>query len=99
MVSLNNPNRISADVLLALYSEQIRYEAESKTEEHPAPKFRFSGDSLGFLAGLLISGLVEFSRRFLGVTLMGATHPTFEVRPTEKGISLVEAWYGRGDGT
>lgn len=92
IVSLNNPNRASADILLLLYEEQKRFDSDSKTEEHPAPQFRFSGDSLGFLAGLITSGLAEISRRFLGAGMFGASHPTFEVRLTDKGMSLVTAW-------
>ncbi len=72
IVSLNNPNRASADILLLLYEEQKRFDSDSKTEEHPAPQFRFSGDSLGFLAGLITSGLAEISRRFLGAGMFGA---------------------------
>ncbi|GAG27104.1 unnamed protein product, partial [marine sediment metagenome] len=92
IVSLNNPNRASADVLLALYDEQKRFGNDSQSKEHVAPQFRFSGDSLGFLAGLITSGLAEISRRFLGASMFGASHPTFEVRLTKKGMSLVTAW-------
>ncbi len=93
LVSLNNPNRTNADVLLALYDEQKRVDTESKTKKSVAPPFRFSGDSLGFLAGLITSGLVEISRRFLGVSWGGGgVNPKFEVRLTDKGMSLVTAW-------
>ena len=92
LVSLNNPNRASADVLLVLYDEQKRFGNDSQSKEHVAPQFRFSGDSLGFLAGLITSGLAEISRRFLGASMFGASHPTFEVRLTKKGMSLVTAW-------
>ncbi len=49
LVSLNNPNRLSADLLLLLYDEQKRVESKHKTEEQPPP-FRFTGDGLGILS-------------------------------------------------
>ena len=92
LVSLNNPHRVSADLLLTLYKEQKRIDDESKKKEQTAPPFRFSGDSLGFLSGLLTSGLIEISRRFSGASYFGGSYPTFEVRLTDKGNALVSAW-------
>ena len=57
-----------------------------------APPFRFTGDGLGVLAGLLTSGLVEISRRFSGVAYFGGGMPSFEVSLTPAGRRLVEAW-------
>ena len=92
LVSLNNVNRASADVLLTLAKEEKRFADESDGEEDPALKFRFTGDSLGFLAGLMTSGLADISRRYFGATAFGGSMPSFEVSLTDKGRLLVDAW-------
>ena len=91
LLSLNNPNRMSADLLLVLYDEEKRVTAPGDESEKPPP-FRFSGDGLGILAGLITSRLVEISRRFSGVNLYGGGNPSFEVRLTPRGRQLVAAW-------
>jgi len=90
LTALNDPNRNAADVLLILRAEEERREAGDP--EKTPPKIRFTGDSLSFLAGLITSGLVEISRRFLGGGYWGGSHPSFEVALTEKGRNLVDAW-------
>jgi hypothetical protein len=91
LVSLNNPHRGSADLLLVLDAEETR--VSSVTDPATAtPPFRFSGDSLPALAGLLTSGLIEISQRFSGSSWFGGGAPTFEIRLTASGRVLVEAW-------
>lgn len=90
LVSLSNPNRVSADLLLVLYDEEKRV-ANSSDQNTPLP-FRFSGDGLGVLASLLTSSLIEISKRFSGVQIYGGGNPSFEVRLTARGKQLVEAW-------
>lgn len=91
LVSLNNPNRATVDLLLVLYKEEKRVAAEADPTT-AAPPFRFTGYGLGVLAGLISSGLVEISRRYLGASMFGGGMPSFEVRLTESGGQLVEAW-------
>ncbi len=92
LVSLNNPHRNSADLLLVLYDEEKRL-ARSTTEDSPRPPaFRFTGDGLGALSGLLTAKLIEISRRFSGAAYFGGGMPSFEVRLTSAGKQLVEAW-------
>jgi len=91
LVSLMNPNRASADVLLALDEDERRF-AESPNPANEAPRFRFHGDSLGFLSGLISAGLVRIGDRVSGVTIMGNSSPSFEVRLTETGRAFVQAW-------
>jgi hypothetical protein len=89
LVSLNNPHRATADLLLVLHGEEQRL--ASGSPETTPPAFRFTGDGLSALSGLLTSGLAEISRRFSG----GAFGiPSFEVRLTDKGKALVDAWVG-----
>lgn len=89
LVSLNNPHRGSADLLLVLREEERRLEEEG---DEAAPAFRFTGDGLGSLAGLITSKLLEIDRRFLGASMWGSTLPSFTVRLTERGRGLVDAW-------
>jgi hypothetical protein len=97
LVSLNNPNRASADLLLVLYQDEQRIAAVTDQANQPPP-FRFTGDGLTMLSGLLVSGLVEIARRFSGAAWFGGGMPSFEVRLTETGRQLVEAWLsGRPD--
>jgi len=91
LVSLNTPHRANVDLLLILYGEEKR--RESPTEEaEQLPPFRFTGDGLIALSGLLVSDLVEISQRFLGASYFGGGMPSFEIRLTEAGKRLVEAW-------
>jgi hypothetical protein len=89
LMSLNNPHRASADLLLVLYDEEQRV-AQSTSED--TPPFRFTGDGLSVLSGLLTAGLIEISRRFLGANFFGGGMPSFEVRLTLAGRQFVEAW-------
>jgi hypothetical protein len=92
LVSLNNPTRASADLLLVLYGEDRRIADESASQTS-GPPFRFTGDGLGALAPLMTSGLIEISRRFLGgQTAWGGGIPQFEVQLTDRGRLLVDAW-------
>jgi hypothetical protein len=89
LVSLNHPHRAGADLLLELYDE--KRVASSDSKESP-PSFRFTGDGLGVLSGLLTAGLIEISRRFLGAGFLGGGRPSIEVSLTKRGRRLVEAW-------
>ena len=91
LVSLNNPNRASADLLLVLYDDEKRIETSGEQDKHPPP-FRFTGDGLTVLSSLLVSKLVEISRRYSGASYFGGGMPSFEVRLTTTGKRLVEAW-------
>ena len=91
LLSLNNPNRAVADVLLVLHDEECRVRNSSTPEQTPPP-LRFTGDGLTVLAGLLTSGLVSISRRFSGVSMFGGGMPSFEVALTDSGRALVAAW-------
>jgi hypothetical protein len=91
LVSLNNPNRASADLLLVLYDDEKRIKTSGEDDKHPPP-FRFTGDGLIMLSSLLVSGLVEISRRYSGAAYFGGGMPSFEVRLTATGRRLVAAW-------
>jgi hypothetical protein len=91
LVSLNSPHRASADLLLILHQDEQRIEP-CTNENGAAPAFRFTGDGLAMLSGLLVSGLIEISRRFSGLGFYGSSMPSFEVRLTDAGRRLVEAW-------
>jgi hypothetical protein len=91
LISLNNPQRGNADLLLILDAEEARVR-EAADPAAAAPPFRFSGDSLPAMAGLITSGLIEISRRFSGAAWFGGGAPSFEVRLTTSGRLLVEAW-------
>jgi hypothetical protein len=93
--SLNNPHRASADLLLVLYREEQEAQAKKAAQQAHAP-FIFTGDSLGFLSGLLTSGLIEISSRAFNYGHMLGGHPYFEVTLTAKGRALMKAWL---DGT
>jgi hypothetical protein len=54
--------------------------------------FRFTGDGLPALAGLLTSGIIEVTKHYSGVNSWGSSMPSFEVRLTQKGLRLVAAW-------
>ena len=91
LVSLNNPNRTSVDLLLVLYEEDLRV-TDEQSSDAKAPPFRFTGDGLGALAPLTTSGLVAITRRLLGASAWGGGMPQFEVQLTQRGRLLVEAW-------
>ena len=71
-------------------------EARVLTAGDPAkepPRFRFSGDSLGFLSGLMTAGMVTIARRFSGLGVWaGGGGPSFEIELTNTGRDLVTAW-------
>ncbi|MCD4842797.1 MAG: HNH endonuclease [Methanosarcinales archaeon] len=92
LVSLNNPNRATVDLLLVLYREEERLAAVEADSTTASPPFRFTGDGLGVLAGLISAGLVEISKRYSGASYFGGGMPSFEVRLTESGQRLVNAW-------
>ncbi len=91
LVSLTSPYRGSADFLLVLYEEEKRLDETSEDQPFP-PAFRFTGDSLPLISGLIVSDLVTISRRLLGGGYWGGGQPSFELRLTEQGRHLVEAW-------
>lgn len=91
LVSLNNPHRVSADLLLVLFREEERISAAQKAGKLSAA-FRFTGDGLGFLSGLLTAGLIEIEKRSMGVAWYGGGMPSFTVRLTDSGRALVDAW-------
>lgn len=70
LISLNSSHRTTVDLLLVLYDEDKRVETTLDKKDMP-PKFRFSGDGLPALAGLINAGIVEISRRFLGAGYWG----------------------------
>lgn len=91
LVSLNNPNRATVDLLLVLYEEEKRIDFEAELEQSEPP-FRFTGDGLTSLSGLITAGLVEISKRFTGSSWYGGGMPSFEVKLTDSGRKLVKAW-------
>ena len=82
---------MTADLLLVLYQEERRIDTTEDASK-AAPPFRFTGDGLPALSGLITSGLLEISKRYLGAGTFGATMPSFNVRLTEKGRQFVQAW-------
>ena len=91
LLALNSNNHATADLLLMLWADEDRIAAVEDPKSIPPP-FRFTGDGLPALSGLIASGLIEISRRYSGVNAWGGAMPSFEVRLTEKGKSLVAAW-------
>jgi hypothetical protein len=91
LISLNDSNRATADLLLVLYHEEKRIEA-AEDPSKVAPPFRFTGDGLPALSGLITSGLLEISKRYLGAGVFGASLPSFNVSLTGKGKQFVQAW-------
>jgi hypothetical protein len=91
LCALNSTNHASADLLLLLADEEERVGAADDPKKVPPP-FRFTGDGLSALSGLIVSGIVEIGRRFSGVNAWGPSMPSFEVRLTDKGRKLVAAW-------
>ena len=91
LIALNTVYHGAADLLLVLAEEERRICAENNAT-NKAPRFRFSGDGLPALAGLISSGLVVISARYSGAGSWGGGTPSFEVKLTEKGNALVAAW-------
>ena len=89
--SLNSVSRVTADLLLVLYQEECRIKAAVDPEKEPPP-FRFTGDGLPALAGLITAGLLSISKRFLGAGMFGASRPSFEVKLTDEGLQFVSRW-------
>jgi hypothetical protein len=75
---------------LILYQEEQRISKGDESSQ--PPPFRFTGNGLAMLSGFLVSGLVDISRRFSGASFSGGGIPSFEVKLTEAGKQLVEAW-------
>ena len=92
LVALNSSNQGTADLLLALYQDELR--CAGSTVEHGQYKFRFTGDGLPSLAGLMAASIIEISRRYSGANAWGGVGPSFEVSLTAKGKQLVENWRG-----
>lgn len=90
LLALNSTNHATADLLLLLADDEERF--DSGDSASIAPRFRFTGDGLPALAGLLSSRLVTISKRYSGANAWGSSMPSFEVSLTEKGKSLVSAW-------
>lgn len=91
LLALNSSNHATADLLLMLWAEEQRI-ATAEDQKKVAPPFRFTGDGLPALSGLIVSGLIEISRRYSGANAWGGGMPSFEVMLTEKGRRLVTAW-------
>ena len=91
LVALNSADHASADLLLLLASEEERIAAAENPDEEPPP-FRFTGDGLPALSGLIASGLIIVGKRFSGVNAWGSSMPSFEVTLTKAGRKLVDAW-------
>jgi predicted HTH domain antitoxin len=88
LISLNSVNRSNVDVLLHLF----RMERDSVGKH-----VRYSGDSLLQLAGLLNAGLVRTGSARTSSGCGGfPPFSSFEVKLTDRGSALVEAWL-KGD--
>lgn len=91
LVALNSSNHSTADLLLVLAADEERTREPTTGSTFNLP-FRFTGDGLPALAGLLTSGIVEIAKHHSGVSAWGSSMPSFEIRITDKGRFLVEAW-------
>lgn len=91
LLALNSSNHGTADLLLVLVADEARTR-EPVTEKRFNLPYRFTGDGLPALAGLLTSGIIEISKHFSGVNAWGSSMFSFEVQLTEKGRTLVAAW-------
>lgn len=91
LIALNSANHGTADLLLVLSADEIRTKEPTTGTAFNLP-YRFTGDGLPSLAGLLTSGIIEISKHFSGVNAWGSSMPSFEVRLTDKGRALVTAW-------
>lgn len=90
LVALNSANRGTADLLLVLAADEERF--AGSTDATQPPRFRFTGDGLQSLAGLLTAGLAEISQRFSGGGWFGGSMPSFEICLTQRGKDLVASW-------
>lgn len=98
LIALNSSNHGTADLLLVLAADEARTREPTTGTTFNLP-FRFTGDGLPALAGLLTSGIIEICKHFSGVNAWGSSMPSFEVRLTDKGRALVNAWkLGRSTG-
>lgn len=95
LVALNSTNQGTADLLLLIAMDEDRFDGP-ESSKGVAPRFRFTGDGLPALAGLITSGLLEITRRYSGASAWGGGMPSFEVCLTEKGLRFVEAWRSSG---
>ena len=84
LLTLNNPNRESADILIHLHRQ-----GQSSSGRNT----RYSGDALLQVAGLLNAGLLEASSSQSSTGAAGAVpQSSFRLVLTEKGLVLVDAW-------
>ena len=96
LVALNSTNQGTADLLLLIAAEEERFDSSDDSPKGVPPRFRFTGDGLPVLSGLITSGLLEISKRYSGASAWGGGMPSFEVQLTEKGMLFVEAWKESG---
>jgi len=96
LVALNSTNQCTADLLLLIAAEEERFDGSVEFPNGVPPRFRFTGDGLPVLAGLITSGLLEISKRYSGASLSGGGMPSFEVQLTKKGTHFVKAWKESG---
>jgi len=91
LVALNSTNHGTVDLLLLLAEDESRFSGP-ETPKGVMPRFRFTGDGLPVLAGLITSGLIEISNRYSGHNAWGGGMPSFEVMLTDKGKLFIQAW-------
>ncbi len=91
LVALNSANHGTADLLLVLADDEERTREPTTGSKSNLP-FRFTGDGLPALAGLLTSGIIEIAKHYSGGNVWGSSMPSFEIRITDNGRLLVEAW-------
>jgi hypothetical protein len=84
------------DGIIIAAAEEERFDGSDDSPKGVPPRFRFTGDGLPVLAGLITSGLLEISKRYSGASARGGGMPSFEVQLTEKGMHFVEAWKESG---
>lgn len=102
LLALNSTNHATADLLLLLAADEERIASPSNiSESTDASKiglpFRFTGDGLPALSGLLTARLIRISKYHSGLSYWGPSMPSFEVQLTEKGKALLAAWrFGTG---
>jgi hypothetical protein len=91
LLALNSSNHGTADLLLVLAADEARVK-DAQDPGKMGTRFRFTGDGLPALSGLMSSGIIEISKRYAGANAWGSSMPSFEVLLTEKGRALVAAW-------
>ena len=90
LLALNSANHVTADLLLMLAADEER--VASGDRKTVAPRFRFTGDGLPALAGLLSSGLITISADILEQTRGGVRCLlSRSVSPKGEGSSLCMA--------